>query len=436
MNLPEENLPSDEERAASRAEDPFAGAEFPEETGLPEDFTPLIRPDDLSSPSRARRRRARRTLIPPGDDERLALHEDLARRAVPSYEFFLFAILSGILLGAGFLLDSDALLLAGALLAPLLTPWVGMTLAVVTGGWRFFFQTLASLLVALLLVFVTGTLLGVLNRALEFTKLYRVQDHLKLWLPDLLVLIAGAVLLELAFMRGERKPILASALLAYALFLPVSAAGFTLGAGLPQAWTDGISIFLTHLALATLAGGIVLLLLHFKPPRASHYFLPVLITLLCLVVLVVFTGLAGWIAERSQPLEPGGTPTPLGLASPTPGMPPSFTPGTPTRSLTPEPTAEPTATQTDTPAPSFAVIAATTGGGANFRTEPGAGTVITTLLNGTVVEVLPEIRMVGTVAWVQVRTQEGVEGWVLQNVLAVTTPAPTATATQVSSPTP
>ncbi len=49
------------------------------------------------------------------------------------------------ILGAAYLLDSPALLLLGILLAPLLTPWAGMTLAIMTGSWGFFFLTLGGL---------------------------------------------------------------------------------------------------------------------------------------------------------------------------------------------------------------------------------------------------------------------------------------------------
>jgi len=435
MTLPEDTPQPEEERESGEETSP-AETVFPEDTDLPEDFTPLVRPDDLTSRSRARRRRAQRTIIPPGDDERAALLENLARRSFPSAEFFLYAILCGILLGAGYLLDSDALLLLGLLLAPLLTPWVGLSLAAVTGGWRFFLQTLGSLSVAFLLAFFTSALVGMFNRIIEFSKFYRVTDHAKLWWTDLLIVTAGAVLLALAVVRGERKPLLPSIMVAYGLFLPVAAAGFGLGAGLPETWPNGLLIFLVHLSLGTLIGGIVLATQGFKPQKAAGYILPVLIGLLCAAALAVFTGLAGWIAGRASPLTTNYTPTPLGLVSPTPGLPPSSTPGAPTRTFTVTASKQPSATFTDTPAPSYAVITATTGGGALVRTEPGGGTVLTTLINGAYVEVLPEIRSVGTVQWVLIRTQDGVEGWVLQTVLVAATPLPTVEVTLTPTKTP
>jgi Domain of unknown function (DUF389)/Bacterial SH3 domain len=436
MTLPENTLQPEETTGKPDPETAQPEVEFPEEPILPEDFTPLVRPGDLTSPSRARRRRARRTLLFPGDDDRITLLDDLARRAFPSFEFFIFAFLSGILLGAGYLLDSQALLLLGLLLAPLLTPWVGLTLSAVTGSWRFFFQTVGSLFVAFLLIFLTSALVGMAGRLFPPLPLSNADVHTHLWWPDLLIVAAGAILLELAFVRGERHPILPSIMLAYGLVLPVGAAGFGLGIGAAPIWPDGVLVFLTHLALATLIGIIVLAVMRFKPQTAASYLFPILLGLVCVAALVVFTGLAGWIISRAEPPTSGYTPTPLGLASPTPGLPPSATPGAPTMTDTLLPSNTPLPTLTDTPTPSYAIIEAASGGGAYVRTEPGGGTVIITLVNGTLVEVLPEIRTIEAIPWVRVRTTSGAEGWVLQGVLSAATPAPTTIPTLKLTSTP
>ena len=165
MTLPEdtptpEDTPKPEEPSGLE-ETPNLDDIFSAPPVLPEGFTPI---GDMSQMTRARRRQAQRKLVPPGVNERAALLEDLARRAFPSVEFFLFAILCGVLLGAAYLFDQPALLLLAVLVAPLLTPWVGLTLAVVTGSWRFFVQTLTSLLVGGLLVFLTGALAGAIGR--------------------------------------------------------------------------------------------------------------------------------------------------------------------------------------------------------------------------------------------------------------------------------
>jgi SH3-like domain-containing protein len=66
-------------------------------------------------------------------------------------------------------------------------------------------------------------------------------------------------------------------------------------------------------------------------------------------------------------------------------------------------------------------------GGAKVRTEPGGGTQVDILINGTIVQVLPEIQNVGTETWVRIRTLNNIEGWVLQTVLTATTLTPPPT---------
>ena len=422
MTIPEKFPPPVDKNKPASQPDAKSEAEFPVEAELPEDFTPIERPSDLSASSRARRRRARRSLVPAGEEQGDLL-DDLARSSFPSFDFFLYALLCGLLMGAGFLLDSHALLLLALVAAPLLAPWFGMILAVATGGWRFFFQTLSGLVIAFVLSFFASALAGLLVRFLDLTRFTRAGDAAKLWWTDLLIVFLGAVLFALAQARGNRRPSLQGILLAYGFFLPLGAAGFAWSSGMPGIFPDGILVFLTHLALARLVGVIVLKLRHFKPARKSGSILLILLVLVCLAALASFTGLTGWLASRAEPVFGSSNPTPLGLVSPTPGLPPSATPGGPTRTTTDEPTVTPSISPTSTQAPIFAVIAAATGGGAVVRAEPG-GEYLATLINGAVVEVLPDTRLVGTVPWTLIRSADGLEGWVLQAVLVPVTPAP------------
>jgi hypothetical protein len=422
MDLPEETPKPEEPTPSEEA--------FPEEPDLPEGFTPI---SDLSHLPRARRRRARRMLVPLEANERAALLDSLARRAVPSFEFFLFAFLCGVILGAAYLLNAPALLLVGVLLAPLLTPFVGMMLAAVTGSWRFFFLTLGVLLVAGALVFLTGALAGLAGRLWENLPFTYARIHAQLWWPDLLVVALGAGLLAISFIRSEQKPILASIMLAYGVLLPVSAAGIGLGIGREISgvtlWPNGLLVSLVNLALAMLVGGIILVALHFKPLKGSGYVLPVFIGLLSVSALVVLTGLVTLIRDgvtSARTVAP--TPTTIILPSATPTI---------FRTLTPSPSSLPSATFTATltlaPTPAYAIIASPELKGANVRTEPAGGTVIISLVNGTLVEVLPQTQIIVSTPWVRIRVNN-VEGWVLQSVLASTTQVPASTSVVTATP--
>jgi hypothetical protein len=422
MSLPDDTLKSEEP-----ARDP---QDFPDlEGGLPEGFTPLEGPE--SAPVVRRRHRPRRYLVTPNADERSALVEKLAHRAFPSFEFFLFALLCGAILGAGLILDSEALLLLGILLAPLLTPWVGMVLGAITGSWRFFFQTLIALLAAAALVFLTGALAGLAARIWLPLPLYQADIATHLWWPNLVVLALGALMMVYSFVRSEDKPILPSVMLAYGLFLPLSAAGFGLGSGEGQLWPNGALVCLVHLALITLLGGIVLALLRFKPSGFMGSVLTVLVAMVCLAALVALTGLGDLILGKAPAsLARKSTPTSaaLLLPSPTPSPLPSSTQAAPTPTPVPPASATVSLTPSLQATAAYAVIAASSGGGAIVRNEPG-GVPVTTLLNGVLVQVLPDIQSYGGVNYAHIRTMQGIDGWVLQSVLTAATPSPTPTQT-------
>jgi hypothetical protein len=394
--------------------------EFPEDPALPEDFTPF---GEASRLPRARRRRAHRTMGLPGADERAAILDGLARRAFPSIEFFVFALLGGTVIGAAYLMDSPAMLLLGILLAPLLTPWVGLILAIQTGSWRFFFQTLGGFLVASLLVFLTGTLAGWVGHLWQPLPLSQASLHSHLWWPDLFLVALGAILLTISFVRSERRPILPSIMLAYGLFMPLSAGGVGLGLGIQPIWPDGAEVFLVHLALAMLVGVITLASLRFKPLKASGYLLPIIMGLFSLAALAYFTGLTTIVRNEifaTRQIVPTATLAPIPTNTPT--VMPTATviiTTTPLPSNTPQPTA------TTLPTPVYAVIQAATGGGAYIRSQPGSGngTALAVLINGTLVQVLPEIQSINGISWVDVRWNN-VDGWVLSSVLLATTKTP------------
>ena len=428
MSVPEEQ-PKPEESASS-GDNSFPEAAFPEETILPEDFTPISTSEPLS---RSRRRRAHRMLVVPGADERAAVLDSLARRAVPSFEFFLFALLCGAILGAAYLLDSPALLLLGCLLAPLLTPWVGLMLAIQTGSWRFFFLTLAGMLVASALVFFTGALAGLAGHLWQPLPLLHAGIHSHLWWPDLFLVTLGAVLLAISYVRSEQKPVLPSIMLAYGLFLPLSAGGVGWGLGSSPIWPNGVLVFVVHVALAGLAGGLSLAALRFKPAKISGYILPWLLGLASVVALVYFTGLTTVIRNEitaSRRIAP--TPTVMVLpATSTPTLPST---STPTATIAVSDTATPLPSVTPLPTPAYALINSPSGGGACVRSEPGGG-ICSVLSNGIEVQVLPEIQSANGLNWVRIVWND-INGWVLTTVLTPTTATPPPPSTPTFTPKP
>jgi uncharacterized membrane protein len=385
-----------------------------------------LTPDDPDRLPPARRRRARRLLAPLDADERTAFIDTIANRASPSFDFFLFSLLAGGVIATGFLFDTSALLLLGALASPLMAPAVGLSLGTVIGSGRFFFRSLVGLLIGGLLVFLVGWLAG--YAAQPWMPLDLVQAHLQTQLSwiHFFVLAFGAALTAVSMVRSARSAALPSVALAYALYLPLSAAGIGLGSGEPFLFPDGLVVFTLYLAWAALFGALALAIVGFRPLTIFGYTLGGVVTLFGVLLLIVLSGTG--VAVVGQYALP--TPVPTATSTVTPTLTPTLTPVPPTQTatltVTPTVTFTPTLTATLTPTPILALVVAGDSGGAHLRAGPGFDSPsIELLANGTVLQVIPdEIVGEGSSAWVHVRTLDGREGWILQILLATATPSP------------
>jgi hypothetical protein len=400
--------------------------------------------------ARARRRRAQRRAYFPTDEQgRAELFAHLTRRAFPSYELFVFSLVAGAILGLGYLFNAQALLIFGILVAPLLTPWIGTALSIVAGAPRLFAQTLMALFVSSLIIFLGGLLAGFASRPFQPLTLTETFLHSRLWWADLVALTIGAVLITISFVRSEDRPYLPSALLAYELFLPLSAAGFGLGSGVGpgEIWPQGLFVFFVHIAWATFFGLVTLFLLRFYPTSFGGVAFTGLTLIALITVMTVHTGFGNWIMVQVGLAPPTPQPAAALVSTSTPSAIPSLTPspesdqataviGIPinTPSRTPRPTltvATLAATETSTstvtaePTPILAVIRASEGGGAFIREEPG-GQVLVTLANGSTVTIVPnDFQEVNGVIWVHVSAivnDTRIEGWMIQTVLQTATP--------------
>ena len=400
--------------------------------------------------ARARRRRAlRRAQFPTDEAGRAELFAHLVRRAFPSYELFVFSFVAGAILGLGYLFNAQALLLFGILVAPLLTPWIGTTLSIIAGALRLFFQTITAFLISALIIFLGGWLAGLASRPFQPLTLNEAFLHSRLWWPDLVALTLGSILITVSFVRSEDRPYLPSALLAYELFLPLSAAGFGLGSGvgLGEIWPQGLLVFSVHLAWATVFGLLTLFFLRFYPTSFAGYAFTGLVTIALIAVIVIYTSFGNWMMIQMGLAPPRPEPVSVSEATSTPSAIPSTTTSpepeeeTPvvaaplsTASRTPRPsstpatlpaTETPTSTVTAEPTPILAMIRASEGGGAFIREQPG-GQALITLANGATVTIIPnDFQDVNGVIWVHVSAtidNRRVEGWILQSLLQTATP--------------
>lgn len=397
--------------------------QFPED---PEDLTP------------ARKRRADRGLIPEDLVEIADDIEELAHKTSPSFDFYLFSLLAAAIITAAILVDSPALLVLGALTAPIISPFIGISLGTATGSIKFFSQRLAGSLVASGFVFLVGILGGYATLVLKTEPVQFLIYNSRISWTHFVLLIAGTILAVTSLKKVGQIPVLPSAAIAYELFIPLAIAGFGFGSGQPHLWPDGLVVFGVHLAVLAITGTIVFVVMGVRPLKFIGYTLGSAVIILTIVGVIGLSSagaiVGGNIAMPTQ--IPSATPTytplpPSPTATETPIPPsPTVSPTVPTATSSPEPTA--TATSTPLPTPFYAEIAvAEEFAGALVRSEPNLeGPRLTSLINGTVVEILdpsPSFDEQGR-QWLNIRflneDKEYQDGWILENLLLVPTPQP------------
>lgn len=430
--------PSEGENHSLTADDAPAEAEsdFSALQGAEAELDPmsarLSEGEPIHLPGSRRRRRQNRLITRPDVSELSGRLESMARRAAPTFDFFFFSLLAGAVLGLGYMLDAPAILLFGILIAPLLAPWVGVALAAATGEIGFLGQTLGGFLTALSLVFLTGVLAGLAIRLWMPITTDQALQHARFWIPDLLLMAVGTVVLTLAFIQSEEKPLLASLMVAYEIFLPVSAAGFGLGSGVQDLWLQGLVVLLVHLAISMILALIVFYYMGFRPLEVSGYALPGLVVIVLAVV-------AGYGAIMLDNVRGNRAPVAPPLLTPALSAQATFTPQptvppTPTRILiTPTPGVTPSPTLLPTPV--YGRIHSA-GDGAVIRTDP-SGSPITTVQNDYLVEILPDPSVIQNGAtWVRVKVKTSsrdIIGWVQLSLIVTATPSaplgPSATPT-------
>ncbi len=397
-------------------------------------------PDDPDNLSPARKRRARRGLIPEDLVEIAENIESLAYQTIPSFDFFLFSLLSAAIITASILADSPVLLVLGTLTAPVMAPFIGIALGTATGSLRFFSQRLVGSLVASGFVFLVGILGGYATFVLKTPQLQFLYYNARVSWTHFVLLLFGTIFSIQSFTKEGEMPVLPSLAIAYEIYVPLALAGFGFGSGQPHLWPDCLVLFGIHLAVLAISGTIVFLFMGIKPLKFIGYTFGSLIIILTIIAVIGLSS-AGVIVTGKIALPtliPSSTPTatpapPSSTPTETPLPPtPTLTPTVPTATITPQPSAS--STITPKPTPLYAEIAVPEGyTGAIIRSEPrfDPENIVTSLINGSVVEILdpsPTFDEESNLNWLNIRffNEDGdpQEGWVIERLLLVATPQP------------
>lgn len=188
-----------------------------------------------------------------------AIHEG----SRPQADFFVMIALAAALASLGLLQNSPAVIIGAMLVAPLMAAIFGLSLGVVRGDLHLLKQAASATLRGMLLAVVVGGLVSLVIP--EATPQSEVLNRARPTLLDLAVALASGAAGGYALSRKNVSASLPGVAIAAALVPPLAAVGIGLAL---ERWAiagGALLLFTTNLVAITAAGGIIFLLLGFRP---------------------------------------------------------------------------------------------------------------------------------------------------------------------------
>jgi uncharacterized hydrophobic protein (TIGR00271 family) len=198
--------------------------------------------------------------------DRAETYVRIRRGARPNLDFFVLISLSAIIAALGLIINSAAVVIGAMLVAPLMSPIVGVGLAMVLGNIRFLRLSVGAVARGALLALVVGAVIGVfqIGKPLTPELLARTQPSI----VDLLIALFSGIAAAYALSKSTAAAALPGVAIAAALVPPLATSGVVFTAGYFVESLGALLLFVTNFIAITIGSAVVFLILGFRPTRA------------------------------------------------------------------------------------------------------------------------------------------------------------------------
>jgi uncharacterized hydrophobic protein (TIGR00271 family) len=202
-------------------------------------------------------------------ERQLEVLDELKQASSPGFDYFLLVVLSCSIATFGLITNSAAVIIGAMLVAPLMSPILGLSLATVAGERQMFQKAGIALIQGVVLAVVLSALLGWIARILPFDILVDLPGEILARTHptpfDLGIALAGGAAAAYALAQPRLSAALPGVAIATALMPPVCTVGIGLSLGSSSIALGAGLLFLTNLASISFAGIVVFVALGFRP---------------------------------------------------------------------------------------------------------------------------------------------------------------------------
>lgn len=212
------------------------------------------------------------------ETEQKEAQESIAGNAEMSFEYLLFIVLSAVVATLGLITNSAPVIIGAMVLAPLMSPVLGISLGVVRGELPLLFRGLKTLTTGLLIGFFIATLSAWLVP--EFVLTGEIQGRTHPTLFDLFIGMAAGAGGAMGQARRSVAGVLPGAAIAVSLMPPLCVTGISFALQLGAAPVEGASavamlygsalLWMANLAAINLAAISIFIMLGFRDARRDE----------------------------------------------------------------------------------------------------------------------------------------------------------------------
>lgn len=205
--------------------------------------------------------RIRRYMHPLQAVERSQVIEEISQAASSGFDFFLLVVLSCSIATMGLITNSPAVIIGAMLVAPLMSPIIGLGLASITGNGRLAETALYALLRGATLAILLSIIMTIVNSNLPFVVLQELPaEVLARTHPspiDLVIALAGGVAASYAMTRPNISAALPGVAIATALMPPLCTIGIGVALGRWDVAGGAALLFITNAITIAFAAALV-----------------------------------------------------------------------------------------------------------------------------------------------------------------------------------
>ena len=190
------------------------------------------------------------------DERKFKVYEDLCHGSNPQFAFFLLVAVSTLIAAFGLVMNSTAVVIGAMLVAPLMTPILGLALALVRGDPHLLGLASRSELLGVVVSLLAGALLGMaLPSHFEATPEMLVRTSPNLL--DLLVAIFAGLAGAYALVNERLSPVLPGVAISTAIVPPLANSGMCISLGAYDGALGSFLLFFTNFLSILLVSAVV-----------------------------------------------------------------------------------------------------------------------------------------------------------------------------------